>query len=118
MWRLSTLSFMLIPGCRSDKPSFEVISLEGKIESIDVQADGTGEISLRYYNEKRGAEIIGTAIVTPETEVLINGAIAKLGDLREGDRVRGQVRIEKKGKKREQIALKIDVDRAPPVGGG
>lgn len=117
-WGLWALSLLLASGCRNDKPGFEVIALEGKIETIDIRSDGTGEISVLYYSEKQKEEIIGTGLVTPETEILINGAVARLADLREGDRVRGQVRVEKKGKERKQIALKIYVDRAIPVGGG
>ena len=117
-WGLWVVSLLLAPGCRNDKPSFEVLALEGKIETLDIRSDGTGEISVLYYSEKQKEEIIGTGLVTSETEILINGAVAKLADLREGDRVRGQVRVEKKGEQRKQIAWKIDVDSAIPTGGG
>jgi hypothetical protein len=46
---------------------------------------------------------------------MINGAIAKLKDLREGERVRGEVRVEKKSGVKKQIALKIYVDRPKPI---
>ncbi|MHC4698137.1 MAG: hypothetical protein ACYTFA_15495 [Planctomycetota bacterium] len=49
---------------------------------------------------------------------MINGVVAQLRDIREGERVRGEVRIDKKGSKKERIALKIYIDRAQPVGGG
>ena len=52
-----------------------------------------------------------------ETESMINGAIAKLTDLREGDRIRSEVRVDKKNKKKTPTALKIYVDRATTPGG-
>lgn len=111
---------LLTPGCRKREPDHDVIPLEGKIEKIVLASDDTGEISVSYYSEKHGQEVIGTGLVTRETEIMINGAVAKLKDLREGERIRGEVRIEKKGGEKKRIALKIYVDRPrplPPDGG-
>lgn len=109
-------SLLTVSGCRRSEPDFEVLSLPGKIEKLDVRSDETGEITLLYYSEKHGQEMIGTGVVTKETEIMINGAIAKLSDLREGDRVRGEVRIEKRQGEKIQTALKIYVDRPEPAG--
>lgn len=108
---------MFAGGCRPDERGPEVLSLEGKIERLEVNADGTGEISVLYYSDKKQADIIGTAQVTKETEIMINGATATLADLRDGDVVRGDVRVEGKGSEKKQVALKIHVERAVPVGG-
>ena len=105
---------LFVPGCRENKPSVDILSLEGKIEAIN---QAKREISVLYYNEKHRKEMIGVGQVTPETEIMINGAVAQLGDLRPGDRVRGEVRIEKAGGKQVQTALKIHVDRPQPLGG-
>jgi hypothetical protein len=104
-------------GCREDKPDFEVITLEGRIEKISLTSDETGEITVSYYSEKQRQEIVGTGRVTKDTEIMVNGAIAKLRDLREGERVRGEVRVDRKGGDRTQTALKIYVDRPKPSGG-
>lgn len=98
--------------CRKDEPSFEVLSLEGRIETIDLAKDGTGSVSVLYYNEKQKQDVIGVGVVTAETEIMINGALGKLSDLRAGDRIRGEVRVEGKGADRKQIAIKIRIDRA------
>jgi hypothetical protein len=66
-----------------------------------------------YVPEK---PMTGIGEVTNETEIMINGAVASLKDVREGERVRGEVRIDKKGETRKQIAVRIQVDRAQPVG--
>ena len=103
-------------GCRRNDDSIKVQTLEGKVEEIRVNPDGTGEISVLYFSEKQGQEVLGTGQVTSETEILINGAIASLRDIQVGERVRGEVRIEKKGGEKVQTALKIHVDRPRPVG--
>ncbi len=114
--RLLVAAFLILcPGCRENEPGFDVISLEGKIEKIDLTSAETGEITIVYYSKKQRQEVVGTGLVTRETEVMINGAVAKLKQLRPGDRVRGEVRVEKKRGKKRQIALKIYVDRPKPT---
>ncbi|MCH7885178.1 MAG: hypothetical protein IIC01_07980 [Planctomycetes bacterium] len=108
-------TFALV-GCRKEQPKFEIVSLEGTVEKIERGPDNTGVITVAYYNDKQQQETLGTGNVTPETEIMINGAAATLADLRVGDRIRGQVRIEKKGEQRIQIAVKIHVDRPEPLG--
>lgn len=102
-------------GCGEKQPKSEILSLEGKVEKIDRTSDTTGKITVAFFSEKQKQEIVGTAQVTQETEIMIDGAAATLKDLREGERIRGQVRIEKKGGKKVQEVLKIDVER-PKVG--
>ncbi len=107
----------VFPGCRDDDPGFEVISLEGKIEKIELQTDETGKITVLYYSEKNKQEVAGKGLVSKDTEIMINGAAARLSDLRVGERIRGDVRVEKKGSGGIQTVLKIYVDRPKPVGG-
>ncbi len=102
-------------GCRGSDPGFEVITLEGKVEKVKVEADGTGEITVLYFSEKHNQEMVGTGTITKETEIMISGVLARLKDIRVGEHVRGEVRIQKKREKKERIALKIYIDRAQPV---
>jgi len=108
---------MSAPGCKKPDPGFEIMTLEGKVEAIERNADGTGRITVRYYSDRHEAEITGTGVVNQQTEIMINGVASELEDIVEGDRVRGDVRVETKGDRREQIALKIHVNRPEPVGG-
>jgi len=104
---------VLCGGCGEKQKQAEIISLEGKVEKIERTSDTTGKITVAYYSEKKEQEIHVTAQVTKDTEIMINGAAATLKDLREGERVRGDGRIEKKGGKKDpvQTVLKIHVDR-------
>jgi len=104
-----------VAGCSKNEDSTKVQSLQGKVEKLVVNPDGTGRITVLFFSEKQNQEIAGTGEITPETEILINGAVAKLSDIREGERVRGEVRVERKGDVKTQTVLKIHVERAKPV---
>ena len=99
-------------GCGDNESPPEIITLEGKIEKIERTTDKTGKVTVVYYSEKQKQEIPGTAQVTAETEIMIDGAVAVLKDLKEGESVRGEVRVEKKGGKKVQTIVKIHADRA------
>ena len=105
-------------GCRKDDPEFQVVSLDGRVEKVSAAPDGTGEVTVSYFSKKHQQDVVGKGTITKETEIMINGVLASLSDLREGDRVRGQVRIDGSGDDGRQIALKIMVDRPKPLGGG
>lgn len=115
-----------IVGCREPNTRVDIVSMEGRIEKIDVRPDGTGKITV-VYRDKDDRETTGVGDVTNETEIMIAGAAAKIGDLKVGDRVRGEVRMVREGRERRQLVLKILVDRAaaspappaeaPPAGG-
>ena len=98
-------------GCAEKQQQAEIFSLEGKIEKIELTSDTTGMIKVAYFSEKHKQERSDTAQVTKETEIMIDGAAATLKDLRDGDRVRGEVRVEKNGGKKVQSVLKIHVER-------
>lgn len=119
---LGLLVLTLLGGlaCRQQKPSVQIIPLEGKVEKVDVKPDGTGTITILYFNEKEGQEMADAGEVTRETEIMINGAAATLKDIQVGERVRGEVKVEKVGAQRRKTALKINVERAlgaAPTGG-
>ena len=108
---------VIFGGCKKNEEGPKIQSLKGKVERIKANSDGTGSITVLYFSEKQDQEITGTGLVTKETEILINGAVALLSDIREGEQVRGEVRIVKQGEERIQVALKIYIDRPKPVGG-
>ncbi len=107
----------IIGGCAEKQKPAEIISLEGKIEKIERATDSTGTITVTYFSEKQKQEISGVGQVTKETEIMIDGAVSSLKDLREGERVRGEVQVEKKAGARVLTVLKIHVNR-PKTGAG
>jgi len=103
-------------GCSKKDDGPTVMTLEGKIEKLDLNADGTGELTVLYYSEKHNQDALGTALITPETEVLIDGVIATVKEIHLGERVRGDVRVDKKGNKKTQTVVKIYVTRPKTEG--
>lgn len=103
-------------GCAKTDDGPKVMTLEGKIESLKLNADGTGELSVLYRSAKKNENVLGTALITPETEVLIDGVVATAKEIRVGERVRGDVRVDKKGGKKTQTVVKIYVDRPKTEG--
>ena len=109
LWSLSAVAPM--GGCgERKKMSDEIIPLEGKVEKVDARPDGTGKLTVAY-RDKRDQPLQGTAEVTKETDIMINGAAAPLSDIRPGDRIRGEVRMLKKDRDRKLTILKIAIDR-------
>ncbi len=111
------LGLFTASGCREAKENTEVVTLEGKVEKIELAQGGLGQLTISYHSDKHDQDMVGTGLVTDETEIMINGIVASLADIREGEHIRGEVRVEKKGDDRKQIAMKIHVDRAVPIGG-
>jgi len=107
-----------ISSCAEKESAPELITLEGKIEKIERTTDKTGKVTVVYYNERQKREMTGSGSVTAETEIMIDGAVGTLADLREGERVRGEVRVEKKSGKKLQTIVKIVADRAKTGGTG
>lgn len=101
-------------GCRPLSDGEDIVPIDGKVVKVSVrsEAENTGEITVTYHSAKQGQEVTGTGQVTRETEIMINGASAGLKDVREGDVVRGEVRVQKKGGQKKLVVLRIHVDRA------
>ncbi len=105
---LCPLCLLMSSGCREKLEAPKVIPLEGKVTDVDTRHN---RITLWYYNEKQGRDVSGTGEVVEETEILINGALATLADIRVGEFARGQVRVEGKGQQERRTALRIIVER-------
>jgi hypothetical protein len=105
-------------GCGEKEQQAEIITLEGKVAKIDRTSDTTGKITVLYFSEKQKQDVTGMAQVIKETEIMIDGAAATLKDLRDGDHVRGEVRVDKQGGKKVQTIVKMHVDRPKSGGSG
>ena len=114
-WRrvsvMSILSFaglVAAAGCRDKAEAPRIVKLEGKVTRIDTQRN---RVTLEYFSEKHQRDMTDTGEVNDNTEILINGALATLADIRVGEHIRGEVRVEGKGSQRKLTALRIAVDR-------
>ncbi len=114
---LAICTAILPLGCKQREQPPETVALEGKVEKVESTSPDGGRITVSYFSEKQKQTIVGVGTVTKETEIMINGAASTLKDLKEGDRIRGQVRVDKSGDQKTQTVLKITVDRPKPAGG-
>ena len=108
-----------LSGCRKEEPRVEVLTFEGKLESIrwiKNQPGVIGEITVRFQSEKHNQqEVHGKALVREDTEILINGVVARLEDVREGEYGLADVEVDKSGDKPTYTMLRIRIDRAQPI---
>jgi hypothetical protein len=114
-----------VSGCREKRESTTVRELVGTVEEIDLNAR---KVKVKAYIEKHEAYETFLVDVTDETEILINGSLATLKDVREGERAEGRVRVTKHEGKTQLTALAVSIERgevlaapgteaAPPPGG-
>lgn len=99
-------------GCTEREGEPKVVSLKGVVERIDRQ---NREVTVRFYSEKRDAELTQVVRVTDETEILINGALATLTDVKEGERAEGSIRVTKSADATVYTALRVQIIRADPL---
>jgi hypothetical protein len=98
------------PGCTERDRSPEVFSIDGKIDDIKITGSG-GEITATYFSEKHNQNVVATAVVTKDTEIMINGALAGLSQIRKGEAARADVLVDRSGEERTYKVLKIYIDR-------
>ena len=95
-------------GCGKGKPERKYYTLKGTAEQIDAD---TGEVSMRAYIEKQQQWRVYTGQATDQTEVMINGRQAKLGDINPGDEGEVTGYIEGEGFNKRLVATKISITR-------
>ncbi len=104
------LAIAALSGCAKKEREEDKRNLEGTIEAID-PSGGFVTVSTEIH----GREVQADVKVTHDTEILIDGALAKLQDVRVGEKAVGVVKIIKEGDKREYVALRVSIDRAEPI---
>lgn len=94
--------------CRRNEPAPIHRTISGTAESID---EASNQVSMRRYNDKKQRDEIVSGVVTDQTEILINGRVARLGDIRVGDRVKVVGRVLREPSDAPPIATRIEVTR-------
>ena len=109
---LAAALLVALGGCGDKEPAHAHRKVEGIIESID---QANSEVTLRYFSDKHKAEMTITGAVTSDTEILINGVISNLADLRPGERVTVAGWARGHGSEREVVAERIWAERATTI---
>lgn len=113
MIRISTLITMAaglvaFGACSHKNAEPEHRTIEGVAESIDTN---TNQVAMRWYNPKKQADMKVAGTVTDQTEILINGRVARLEDIKVGEKVSVTGRIMKDSSSPQLIATRIEVTR-------
>lgn len=95
-------------GCSKDDEEPEFRQIEGTAEKLDL---ATGEVALRFFHKKSGKEQILSGMVTDQTEVLINGRVAELKDIRLQERVKVTGYKKGSGARAQLVAVKVEIER-------
>lgn len=98
----------LLNGCGKDSDRPEYREVSGRIVAIDRESE---EVSMSYFNKKRGETRTLKGRLAPEAEILIDGATARLEDLRVDDRVRVTGRVEDHNGEPRVVATRVRVMR-------
>ncbi len=100
-------------GCREKETGPKTTTItDGRIKKVAANPDGTGKITVTYRHEKTGVELDGEAEVVATTVITVGGQPGKLADLEVGQRVDGEVLVEKTGKITKFTASRITVHQA------
>ena len=75
---------LTMAGCKSKDSKIQNRTLHGTIATIDV---ANGSVSMNWFNEKMGKPMIVGGQILDDTEIYIDGKMADLGQLKEGDEV-------------------------------
>ncbi len=109
---LALFALANVPGCSESDDQREYQSVEGTIERIDL---ASGQVTLLYFSKKHDREVTITGTATPETEIFINGALATLEDLREGERVSVVGWVKGHGTEKQVVAERVNATRAETI---
>ncbi len=79
-------------GCKSKESKVQNRTLHGTIATIDV---ANGNVSMNWFNEKQGKPMLVGGQLLEDTGIYIDGKIADIGQLKEGDEVVVEGYVEK-----------------------
>jgi len=104
-----SIGLVHIVGCGQEKAEPEIQTRTGTVLSID---EATGKVAMSFYHKKKQIEVTIEGTVTPQTEILINGRIAKMNEVKIGEKVTVTGRVEKDGARTRLVATKVVIERA------
>ncbi|HOW69054.1 MAG TPA: hypothetical protein PKY77_00520 [Phycisphaerae bacterium] len=98
----------LLTGCGKKDEEPKVGTRSGKVASYD---KATGVVQMKVFDPDRKEEVTVPGILGPQVEVIINGAVATLDDVRIDDKVKVTGTKVKEDGKRKFIVKKVEVER-------
>jgi hypothetical protein len=109
---LAALLLAGLVGCNNHRTEPRHRTIEGIADSINMD---TNQVAMRWYNPRKQAEEIVAGTVTDQTEILINGKVARLTDIRVGEWVKVTGRIMPSPNGDVYVATRIELTRDEPT---
>lgn len=106
---VAAISTLFAAGCAEEDDSPKTLDMPGTIQKIDLKKR---TVEVLIYSEKQKAEVPVLIELTDETEVMINGVLARFEDVRVGETAEGTVLVEKRNGERHFVATRVKVERA------
>lgn len=97
-----------LAGCNRDDDRPKVVQRNGRVSAINKE---TGEVKMWYYHPKQKKEIPISGKLDPNVEIFINGAAAKVDDVRLDDNVCVTGRVTGSGTEMQFVAIRVEVER-------
>lgn len=104
-----------LSGCGKSESEREYNVITGTALGID---EATGKVAMNFFNKKKQIEMKVEGTVVPQTEILINGRVAELNEIKIGDQVVVTGYKEGEGSRRRLVATKIEVMTGEGWAGG
>ena len=102
----------LMGGCGKDSEMPKYKEVEGRVSGINSESS---VVKMLWYNKEKQEEIELAGKLDPNADILINGVVAQLADLRVDDRVKVIGRIEKSDGARTLFATQVNVTRPETI---
>ena len=99
-------------GCKEDDPGFRTVTVSGTVEKIDL---ANSRVEISFYSDKRKKTVITEVVVTPETEIFINGELAQLADVKLGERAEGEAIVTREGDEQINTVTRVQIERPTSV---
>ena len=99
-------------GCKEDDPGFKTVTVSGTVEKIDL---ANSRVEITFYSDKHRKTVITEVVVTPETEIFINGELAQLADVKLGERAEGEAVVTREGDEQINTVTRVQIERPTSV---
>ncbi|MFH0982514.1 MAG: hypothetical protein V2A79_13395 [Planctomycetota bacterium] len=101
-----------VAGCKENEPQFKTVTLLGTVEKID---PARSRVQISYYSEKYDKNVTTEVLVVPETEICINGELARLTDVKIGERAEGEAVVNRTDDEPVITVERVRIERAAPL---
>ncbi|MBN1345677.1 MAG: hypothetical protein JXQ73_23495 [Phycisphaerae bacterium] len=103
---LVVVGLLCLPGCRNRSERSEDKTITGTVTSID---EATGKVAMKFRHKEKKIDMEYEGTVDQNSEILINGRVAKLSEVNTGDRVIVTGYRDKQRKR--MMVVKVEIER-------